>query len=122
MPVTTISAVPKHISKEEHGQLTAATPSSFADIPPVLRHKQEHVRAVFDLAAAIGIAAAAVRVSLSVVVAASATSAASSLSTFAVASPSALPTPTAVGPTPGTHIQHPRTGWDNNCAGLDVQA
>lgn len=48
MPVTIISAVPKYISKEEHGQLTAATPSSFADIPPVLRHKQEHVRAVFD--------------------------------------------------------------------------
>ncbi|KAL5503903.1 hypothetical protein ACEPAH_7974 [Sanghuangporus vaninii] len=48
MPVTVITAVPAFISKEEHAQLTAATPSSFSDILPVLRHKQENVRAVFD--------------------------------------------------------------------------
>ncbi|KAI5119010.1 hypothetical protein M0805_004419 [Coniferiporia weirii] len=46
--VTTISAAPSCISPDEHRERTAATPASFADIPPVLQHKEQNVQAVFD--------------------------------------------------------------------------
>ncbi|CAE6354037.1 unnamed protein product [Rhizoctonia solani] len=39
---------PKFITPEEHKQLTASTPSSFGDIPPVLQHKEENVQVTFD--------------------------------------------------------------------------
>ncbi|CAE6461665.1 unnamed protein product [Rhizoctonia solani] len=39
---------PKFITVEEHKQLTASTPSSFGDIPPVLQHKEENVQVIFD--------------------------------------------------------------------------
>lgn len=43
-----IDAVPNHVSVEEHGSLTGATPASFSDIPPVLRQKVDNVRLTFD--------------------------------------------------------------------------
>ncbi|KAI0315557.1 regulator of volume decrease after cellular swelling-domain-containing protein [Amylostereum chailletii] len=46
--VSLVSDLPKYISPEEHRSLTGTTPASFSDIPPVLRHKQERVSAVFD--------------------------------------------------------------------------
>ncbi|KAA1467360.1 hypothetical protein DENSPDRAFT_832381 [Dentipellis sp. KUC8613] len=46
--VTIIPAVPHFISPEEHKTLTGATPTSFSDIPPVLRHKEENVTVTFD--------------------------------------------------------------------------
>ncbi|KAH8117764.1 regulator of volume decrease after cellular swelling-domain-containing protein [Phellopilus nigrolimitatus] len=36
------------ISPDEHRERTAATPASFASIPPVLRHKEENVQVVLD--------------------------------------------------------------------------
>ncbi|CAE6425779.1 unnamed protein product, partial [Rhizoctonia solani] len=42
------SGLPKFITPEEHKQLTASTPSSFGDIPPVLQHKEENVQVTFD--------------------------------------------------------------------------
>lgn len=33
---------------EEHRTLTGATPTSFSDIPPVLRQKVDNVRLTFD--------------------------------------------------------------------------
>ncbi|KAI0261547.1 regulator of volume decrease after cellular swelling-domain-containing protein [Gloeopeniophorella convolvens] len=46
--VAFIDAIPRHISTEEHRVLTAATPASFSDIPPVLRHKEDGVRVALD--------------------------------------------------------------------------
>jgi nucleotide-sensitive chloride channel 1A len=46
--VTFIDAIPNHISEEDHRTLTGATPASFADIPPVLRHKVNDVAVAFD--------------------------------------------------------------------------
>ncbi|KAF8274783.1 regulator of volume decrease after cellular swelling-domain-containing protein [Lactarius quietus] len=46
--VTFIDAVPNHISVEDHRVLTGSTPASFADIPPVLRHKVQDVSVAFD--------------------------------------------------------------------------
>ncbi|KAH9029880.1 regulator of volume decrease after cellular swelling-domain-containing protein [Lactarius pseudohatsudake] len=46
--VTFVDAIPNHISVEEHRILTGATPASFADIPPVLRHKVQDVSVAFD--------------------------------------------------------------------------
>ncbi|KAH9057849.1 regulator of volume decrease after cellular swelling-domain-containing protein [Lactarius vividus] len=46
--VTFIDAIPNHISVDEHRTLTGATPASFADIPPVLRHKVQDVSVAFD--------------------------------------------------------------------------
>ncbi|KAI0774969.1 regulator of volume decrease after cellular swelling-domain-containing protein [Trametes elegans] len=43
MAITLIDTLPKFISTEEHRNLVASTPASFADIPPVLRHKEENV-------------------------------------------------------------------------------
>ena len=46
--VTFIDAIPNHISVEDHRQLTGATPVSFSDIPPVLKHKVNDVSVAFD--------------------------------------------------------------------------
>ncbi|KAF8485816.1 regulator of volume decrease after cellular swelling-domain-containing protein [Russula ochroleuca] len=46
--VSFIDAVPNHVSLEEHRLLTGATPTSFSDIPPVLRQKVDNVRIAFD--------------------------------------------------------------------------
>ncbi|KAG9082746.1 hypothetical protein FS749_006595 [Ceratobasidium sp. UAMH 11750] len=45
---TTQPGPPRFITPEEHKQLTASTPISFGDIPPVLRHTQGDVQIVFD--------------------------------------------------------------------------
>ncbi|KAF8674177.1 volume decrease after cellular swelling [Rhizoctonia solani] len=39
---------PKFITLDEHKQLTASTPSSFGDIPPILQRKEENVQITFD--------------------------------------------------------------------------
>jgi nucleotide-sensitive chloride channel 1A len=46
--VSFIDTIPNHISEEEHRALTGATPTSFSDIPPVLRQKVDNVRVAFD--------------------------------------------------------------------------
>ncbi|KAF8340012.1 regulator of volume decrease after cellular swelling-domain-containing protein [Cantharellus anzutake] len=46
--VQLISETPKSISLDEHRQLVESTPSSFGDIPPVLRHRQDGVKIIFD--------------------------------------------------------------------------
>ncbi|KAF8896517.1 regulator of volume decrease after cellular swelling-domain-containing protein [Infundibulicybe gibba] len=46
--VTLITAVPTHVSTEEHRLIVAQTPASFGDIPPILRHKQSAVRVELD--------------------------------------------------------------------------
>lgn len=46
--VKPISEVPKYISKEEHSALVASTPTSFGDIPPVIRHKEDNVSVTLD--------------------------------------------------------------------------
>jgi len=46
--VSFIDAIPNHVSEEEHRTLTGATPTSFSDIPPVLRQKVDNVRVAFD--------------------------------------------------------------------------
>ncbi|KAI0292157.1 regulator of volume decrease after cellular swelling-domain-containing protein [Russula brevipes] len=46
--ISFVDAVPNHISVEEHRSLTGVTPSSFSDIPPVLRQKVDNVRVAFD--------------------------------------------------------------------------
>ncbi|KAH9974838.1 regulator of volume decrease after cellular swelling-domain-containing protein [Russula compacta] len=46
--ISFIDTIPNHISEEEHRSLTGATPTSFSDIPPVLRQKVDSVRVVFD--------------------------------------------------------------------------
>ncbi|KAG9017522.1 hypothetical protein FRB90_000947 [Tulasnella sp. 427] len=38
-----ISSLPHCVSPAEHAEIISTTPQSFADIPPVLRHKQENV-------------------------------------------------------------------------------
>jgi hypothetical protein len=43
-----IAAVPDFITPEEHRNIVASTPSSFSDIRPVLRHKQENVSVTLD--------------------------------------------------------------------------
>ncbi|KAH0833164.1 regulator of volume decrease after cellular swelling-domain-containing protein [Lanmaoa asiatica] len=43
-----ITTVPDFVSPEEHRNIVASTPSSFSDIPPVLRHKEENVSAILD--------------------------------------------------------------------------
>ncbi|TFK82701.1 hypothetical protein K466DRAFT_603449 [Polyporus arcularius HHB13444] len=48
MAITLVSSLPTHISPEEHKTLSASTPASFADIPPVLRHKEENVSVTLD--------------------------------------------------------------------------
>jgi len=46
--VTLITSIPKFISADEYRTLAASTPSSFNDIPPVLRHQEEHVAVSLD--------------------------------------------------------------------------
>ncbi|KAL0063674.1 hypothetical protein AAF712_009366 [Marasmius tenuissimus] len=46
--VTVITAVPQFISADEHKTLVGSTPTSFNDIPPVLRHKEENVSVSLD--------------------------------------------------------------------------
>jgi hypothetical protein len=46
--VSFIDAIPNHVSLEEHRTLTGATPTSFSDIPPILRQKVDNVRIAFD--------------------------------------------------------------------------
>ncbi|KAJ7282771.1 regulator of volume decrease after cellular swelling-domain-containing protein [Mycena rebaudengoi] len=43
-----ITSLPHFISRDEHKVIAAQTPVSFSDIPPVLRHKEEHVSATLD--------------------------------------------------------------------------
>ncbi|KAJ7646774.1 regulator of volume decrease after cellular swelling-domain-containing protein [Roridomyces roridus] len=43
-----ISSIPSFVSREEHTTLASQTPASFADIPPVLRLKQEGVTVRFE--------------------------------------------------------------------------
>ncbi|KAJ7352481.1 regulator of volume decrease after cellular swelling-domain-containing protein [Mycena albidolilacea] len=45
---TLITSVPTFVSREEHRDIAAATPVAFADIPPVLRHKEENVSITLD--------------------------------------------------------------------------
>ncbi len=45
---TIISSVPTFITPDEHKERTSETPSSFSDIPPVLRHREDNVTVVFD--------------------------------------------------------------------------
>ncbi|KAJ7671646.1 regulator of volume decrease after cellular swelling-domain-containing protein [Mycena polygramma] len=45
---TLISSVPTFVSREEHTTIAAATPVSFTDIPPVLRHKEDNVSVSLD--------------------------------------------------------------------------
>ncbi|KAH9836738.1 regulator of volume decrease after cellular swelling-domain-containing protein [Rhodofomes roseus] len=47
-PFTLIAELPAHISPEEHRNIVASTPASFASIPPVLRHKEENVSVTID--------------------------------------------------------------------------
>lgn len=46
--ISFIDAIPHHVSVEEHWSLTGATPTSFSDIPPVLRQKVDNLRLAFD--------------------------------------------------------------------------
>ncbi|KAG8686588.1 hypothetical protein FRC09_014030 [Ceratobasidium sp. 395] len=46
-PITQ-SGLPRFITPEEHKQLTASTPTSFGDIPPVLHHTQGDIQIVLD--------------------------------------------------------------------------
>jgi nucleotide-sensitive chloride channel 1A len=46
--VSLIDAIPNHVSIEEHRTLTGTTPTSFGDIPPVLRQRVDNVRLTFD--------------------------------------------------------------------------
>ena len=43
-----IADVPNFVSKEEHTALVGSTPTSFNDIPPVLKHKEENVSVTID--------------------------------------------------------------------------
>lgn len=47
-PVTLISAPPNFVSVEEHRNLASSTPASFNDIPPVIRHREDHVSIHLD--------------------------------------------------------------------------
>jgi chloride channel, nucleotide-sensitive, 1A len=46
--ITIIDALPHFISEDEHKARTSSTPESFADIPPVLRHRQVGVSVQFE--------------------------------------------------------------------------
>jgi nucleotide-sensitive chloride channel 1A len=45
---TIIDALPTFISPEEHRAAVQSTPSSFSDIPPVLRHEEKDISVSFD--------------------------------------------------------------------------
>ncbi|KAH7919374.1 hypothetical protein BV22DRAFT_1040967 [Leucogyrophana mollusca] len=46
--ITAITSVPPFISPEEHQTISASTPNSFSDIPPILRHHERGVRVTLD--------------------------------------------------------------------------
>lgn len=46
--VNLITALPTFVSQEEHRALVASTPTSFNDIPPVLRHQEDNVSVKLD--------------------------------------------------------------------------
>lgn len=46
--VNLISILPSFTSLEEHKNLLASTPNSFQDIPPVLRHREDHASIALD--------------------------------------------------------------------------
>ncbi|EJF55842.1 hypothetical protein DICSQDRAFT_150737 [Dichomitus squalens LYAD-421 SS1] len=48
MAIDLVTSLPTYISPEEHKNISASTPASFADIPPVLRHKEENVSVTLD--------------------------------------------------------------------------
>ncbi|KAI0833741.1 regulator of volume decrease after cellular swelling-domain-containing protein [Trametes gibbosa] len=48
MSIVLTDTIPRYISPEEHKNLVASTPASFADIPPVLRHKEDNVSVMLD--------------------------------------------------------------------------
>ncbi|KAF9024919.1 hypothetical protein BDZ89DRAFT_1068699 [Hymenopellis radicata] len=48
MAVVLTSTIPIFCTPEEHRNLVTSTPQNLADIPPVLRHKQDDVLVVFD--------------------------------------------------------------------------
>jgi nucleotide-sensitive chloride channel 1A len=43
-----ITAVPAFVSEDEHASIVASTPSSFSDIPAVIRHKEENAAVAVD--------------------------------------------------------------------------
>ncbi|KAI6155330.1 regulator of volume decrease after cellular swelling-domain-containing protein [Pisolithus tinctorius] len=45
---TIITSVPSFVSPEQHSEIVRATPGSFSDIPPVLRHKEDDISVSFD--------------------------------------------------------------------------
>ncbi|KAM5544594.1 hypothetical protein V8D89_001492 [Ganoderma adspersum] len=48
MAIGIITDLPTFISPDEHKTISASTPASFADIPPVLRHKEQTVSVTLD--------------------------------------------------------------------------
>ena len=46
--VALIQAVPKFVSEQEYQSLIASTPSSFNDLPPVVKRQEENVSVVLD--------------------------------------------------------------------------
>ena len=46
--VNLISTLPNFTSQDEHTTIVGSTPSSFTDIPPVIRHKEENVSVVLE--------------------------------------------------------------------------
>lgn len=46
--VSLISAVPSYVTKEENDSLSASTPSSFSDLPPILAHLEKNVSVTLD--------------------------------------------------------------------------
>lgn len=46
--ISPINALPSFTSLEENKNILASTPSSFQDIPPVLRHREENVSIALD--------------------------------------------------------------------------
>ena len=46
--ITLISTPPASITQEEHQRLIQSTPTSFSEIPPVLRLKQDDVSIEFE--------------------------------------------------------------------------
>lgn len=46
--VNLITALPNFVSPDEHRALVGSTPTSFNDIPPVLRYKEENVSVSLD--------------------------------------------------------------------------
>ncbi len=46
--VSLVTAVPSYVTKEENDSLSASTPSSFADLPPILSHLEKNVSVTLD--------------------------------------------------------------------------